>query len=326
LHNHSLSPVKVYDAYGQLLSSSGTTTNSYLFTGEQFDKNLGEYYLRARYYSPGMGRFTARDPFEGVLNEPLSLNKYGYVHGNPVNHTDPGGLFLAGLFDSSIQSILDAQQAAYNSAIFSLVGRVLISSLGRSVGITLGTTLSIAVAQWARLILAERDLKACNLGGNRECEARGLPILFSGDTFRGESLRKTTLHTYDAITKGNKHSLLSAWDSKPSSHTENGNGIRQWYKFKPECDKSGMSTGQKKSLGCDEYPFFSTNEGGYSNYSANRVSLRLVPTSEKGQGLLVGAAASAGVVKGDIIDEWYGVVAIPGFPSFWFDRKRNRIT
>jgi RHS repeat-associated protein len=323
----SVTDTYVYDAYGNTLSSSGATVNNYLYTGEQFDKNLGEYYLRARYYNPSAGRFTGRDPFDGMLDQPLSLNKYGYVHGNPINNTDPSGMLLWGLLgDEVAETALATQEAAYNSSILSLVGRVLISSFGRSAGIAFGTTFSISVAQWARLILAESDLKACNIDENQECEARGLPILFSGDTFRGESLRQTTLHTYDAITKENKHSLLSAWDSQPSSHTENGNGIRQWYKFKPECDKSGMSTGQKKSLGCDEYPFFSTNEGGYSNYSANRVSLRLVPTSEKGQGLLVGAAASAGVVKGDVFKEWYGVVAIPGFPSFWFDRQRKRIT
>jgi RHS repeat-associated protein len=83
----------VYDAYGNTLSSSGTTTNNYLYTGEQFDKNLGEYYLRARYYNPSEGMFTGRDPFDGMLEEPLSLNKYAYVHGNPINNTDPTGMF-----------------------------------------------------------------------------------------------------------------------------------------------------------------------------------------------------------------------------------------
>jgi RHS repeat-associated protein len=55
----------VYDAYGNTLSSSGTTVNNYLYTGEQFDRNLGEYYLRARYYNPSEGRFTGRDPLMG---------------------------------------------------------------------------------------------------------------------------------------------------------------------------------------------------------------------------------------------------------------------
>ncbi|MFM7854909.1 MAG: hypothetical protein ACKO96_24015 [Flammeovirgaceae bacterium] len=42
-----------YDAYGTLLNSTGSSENSYRFAGEQFDKNLGQYYLRDRYYSQG---------------------------------------------------------------------------------------------------------------------------------------------------------------------------------------------------------------------------------------------------------------------------------
>jgi len=83
-----------YDAYGTLTASTGTTENNYLYAGEQFDKGLNQYYLRDRYYGTDIGRFTQRDRFEGDLNNPLSLNKYGYTHGNPVNGTDPSGQFL----------------------------------------------------------------------------------------------------------------------------------------------------------------------------------------------------------------------------------------
>jgi RHS repeat-associated protein len=88
----SITDTYLYDAYGNIINSSGQTVNNYLYTGEQFDPNLREYYLRARYYNPSVGRFTGRDPFAGFLTEPLSLAKYSYVHGNPVNMTDPTGL------------------------------------------------------------------------------------------------------------------------------------------------------------------------------------------------------------------------------------------
>ncbi len=83
----------IYDAYGNILSSSGSTQNSYLYTGEQFDNNVGQYYLRDRYYSQGVGRFTRADKWEGNFNDPLSLNKYLYTHGNPINAIDPSGQF-----------------------------------------------------------------------------------------------------------------------------------------------------------------------------------------------------------------------------------------
>jgi hypothetical protein len=48
-------------------------------------------YLRARYYSPGEGRFLSRDTWGGSYNNPLSLNRWNYVEGNPVTYTDPSG-------------------------------------------------------------------------------------------------------------------------------------------------------------------------------------------------------------------------------------------
>jgi len=46
-----------YDAFGLLLNRSGSTLNHYMYTGEQYDPNVGFYYLRARYYNPTSGRF-----------------------------------------------------------------------------------------------------------------------------------------------------------------------------------------------------------------------------------------------------------------------------
>lgn len=39
----------------------------------------------------GRGRFWSQDSFEGHNEEPLSLHKYLYGHGNPVNNIDPTG-------------------------------------------------------------------------------------------------------------------------------------------------------------------------------------------------------------------------------------------
>ena len=50
-----------YDAYGDLLGRTGTTTNSYLYTGQQFDASTGLYDLRARYYNPATGLFLSKD-------------------------------------------------------------------------------------------------------------------------------------------------------------------------------------------------------------------------------------------------------------------------
>jgi RHS repeat-associated protein len=81
-----------YDAYGNLLGSMGTNENDYLYRGEQFDESLDLQYLRARYYDPTTGRFISTDPFEGVLEQPVSRHRYLYGNSNPVTFSDPSGL------------------------------------------------------------------------------------------------------------------------------------------------------------------------------------------------------------------------------------------
>jgi RHS repeat-associated protein len=83
-----------YDAFGNLLASTGSTSNNYLFAAEQFDPALGIYYNRARYYDERNGRFWTMDIFEGVDDTPLSLHRYAYVASDPVNNTDPCGMCL----------------------------------------------------------------------------------------------------------------------------------------------------------------------------------------------------------------------------------------
>jgi RHS repeat-associated protein len=80
-----------YDAFGNLVNSTGTTPNNYRYRGEQYDADLGLYYLRARYYNPQTGRFMSRDPAVGKLADPKSFHKYLYVGGNPIDALDPTG-------------------------------------------------------------------------------------------------------------------------------------------------------------------------------------------------------------------------------------------
>ena len=84
-----------YDAYGNALDFTITTLNPpttrLLYSGEQFDPDLQQYYLRARYYNPSVGRFGMQDQMDGTPQDPLSLHKYAYCQNNPVNGRDPSG-------------------------------------------------------------------------------------------------------------------------------------------------------------------------------------------------------------------------------------------
>ncbi len=96
-----------YDAYGALVAHSGAATPRHLFAGEYFDPESERYYLRARYYDPLSGAFLSRDPARGDVRNPLSLNRYVYALGNPVNRVDPSGQepTLAGLLVSATTNI-----------------------------------------------------------------------------------------------------------------------------------------------------------------------------------------------------------------------------
>ena len=87
-----------YDAFGNSFTKQGTTPNNFMYRGEQYDSDLGLYYLRARYYNPNTGRFVSLDPKEHSPYEfgrkplnPARLHKYLYAGGDPVNRIDPTG-------------------------------------------------------------------------------------------------------------------------------------------------------------------------------------------------------------------------------------------
>jgi len=77
-----------YDANNNQLSASAFGVR-HLFTGQQWYQELGLYDLRNRFYSPDLGRFLQPDPI-GFWG---GRNLYRYCRNNPVNSTDPLGLF-----------------------------------------------------------------------------------------------------------------------------------------------------------------------------------------------------------------------------------------
>jgi len=86
-----------YQAFGDLDEAAttyafgSTAATDYLFTGEQYDPNLGFYYLRARYMDPTSGRFASLDRYAGSSSDPATLHKYMYGNANPVMGIDPNG-------------------------------------------------------------------------------------------------------------------------------------------------------------------------------------------------------------------------------------------
>jgi RHS repeat-associated protein len=86
-----------YDPYGGLeiatnaggLKSSSSVGAGFTFTGQYWDKDVGLYYYKNRWYSPDLGRFVTQDP-SGYVD---GMNLYQYVKSMPTMAGDLMGLY-----------------------------------------------------------------------------------------------------------------------------------------------------------------------------------------------------------------------------------------
>jgi RHS repeat-associated protein len=82
----------LYDSFGNALSLTGTTVNPFRYIGllgYYYDSDLGNHYVRARYYSPTRGAFLSIDPLAAAPN---GMTAYAYALNSPTMFDDPSGL------------------------------------------------------------------------------------------------------------------------------------------------------------------------------------------------------------------------------------------
>ena len=129
-----------YDPYGnviKVLDGSGATVdinndsgfnNAYTYRGYRYDPESGLYFLNARYYAAGIGRFLTKDD-EGHLKDPQSLNRYAYAEGDPVNNIDPSGHGIL----SFLQNVWSEVENAVSEAVDTVSSWFAGSSDGESI-------------------------------------------------------------------------------------------------------------------------------------------------------------------------------------------------
>ena len=90
--------IKVLDGSGNAVDINNETgfNNAYTYRGYRYDPESGLYFLNARYYAAGIGRFLTKDTFKGDATDTRSLNRYAYCEGDPVDFSDPSGNVMMG--------------------------------------------------------------------------------------------------------------------------------------------------------------------------------------------------------------------------------------
>ena len=133
-------------------------------SGEQYDLDLGLYYLRARYYNTMTGRFVSMDPENGIPTDPKTLHKYLYAGGDPVNAKDPTGradVMETGLLEAALFTAAVATYYAARSNPTAVVGALH----------ELGETLSCSFHRMACMLTSLADKNGSVWGSSRclEC-------------------------------------------------------------------------------------------------------------------------------------------------------------
>ncbi len=164
-----------YDAFGVSTHATGTSDNTYRFAGEQFDPNLGYYYLRARYYAQALGRMLGVDSSIGRVTDPLTLHTYLYARSNPTFYLDPGGTsfieyaqlflkntFIAGFIVGGLAAYDPTNPNLWTIGLGALTGGILAYVLG-GISLSAGLVASFMAGTFLECLCRPAFVTTCTL-------------------------------------------------------------------------------------------------------------------------------------------------------------------
>ena len=153
----------VYNAWGELISSSGTmaSINLLRYRGYYYDEETGFYYCQSRYYDPEICRFISADANVSTDQGFLGYNMFVYCLNNPVNLVDENGQWsswatkmLVGTAVIAAAAVLTVATAGTGTALAcfavgALKGAVVGAAVGAASGAATGAvTHRITTGSW----------------------------------------------------------------------------------------------------------------------------------------------------------------------------------
>jgi RHS repeat-associated protein len=144
-----------YDAYGKGLDFTNAALNptmtSLLYSGEEQDRDLQLYNLQARYYNSTIGGFNQIDPFSG--NQQSGANLYDYGADDPVNNSDPSGMYEIDVHQFLTQFL--AQEAGFAHPVAVAMGK----SAQRPDGIVTPTKIDESLSAFDGKAVNQRNMR-----------------------------------------------------------------------------------------------------------------------------------------------------------------------
>ncbi len=80
-----------YLPYGETFVQRGDSNFAPKYNSQELDRESGFYFYNARFYDPGIARFTSADTIIDGEFDTQGWNRFSYVKGNPITFKDPTG-------------------------------------------------------------------------------------------------------------------------------------------------------------------------------------------------------------------------------------------
>jgi len=268
--NGNIASQQYFDAWGKV-KSGGIGQTSLNYTGQRLD-GTGLLYYNARYYDPALGKFLSPD------NVDDGVNRYAYVHNNPLNKADPtghcpwciigaiGGAVIGGVADAGVQFFTTGKVDVGQVALATLTGAVIGGTMGVGATAFAGGAGAAEVATTVGGAVAAETTGAVN-------EIEGLENDVANATSEGSSTFYTVQNATDAARlKGSGE----PWPTDPT-RSALGEGVYAW----GDSETAGLYKAAKEATSQEslETMQFSVDNAKLSQY--NQVNLTTLSDNEQ---------------------------------------------